>query len=181
MRRILVSSLALVMLMFAVPGTVSAHELEQNNGVSVVVHIPPFDAPEANTPQTLEFELGSTATAFSLTNYRLTLIVSEESKTIVSEPAAPAFFGSATKAKAMVTFPKIGVYDVALQGKSVTPGKPDFAVSYSVRVASSKTATMPNDGSEALWVGGTIFICFLMFTAARIIDGGRYSKKKAHK
>lgn len=179
MRRLCVMLCLVVAVLIGGSQTVAAHVLAQDNGVSVVLHIPPFDAPQANELTSLEFQFGTDNGSFSLNDYKIDLLVLDNGQQIQHMAVPSAYFGSASLATTTITFPKIAVYQLVLHGTAITPGKPNFSVTYSVRVPVSHTgshAARQSNGGQVVLIGAAILILFGMVAARQIVVGKRYAK-----
>ena len=125
--------LGLLLLLSQAP-LASAHDLEENNGTAVALHVEPDDKPVAGTPTELELLFSKNVGGFQMNNYIIKLQVIEHGKQQQQVIVTPAFFGAADKGRATVTFPKIDTYQVTLTGVSKSNPESNFKMNYEVKV-----------------------------------------------
>lgn len=158
-----------------------AHVLKQDNGVSAVLHIAPFDAPVSNNPTRIEIEFSNAADTFSLNDYRIQLQLVENGQTVHDYTVRPAYSGAASQGLAVVTFPKADVYELSLSGTPTSTAATKFAMQYEVRVTAGQGSSKQGNQTEVLVIGAAALIIFSMFAARQIVAGKRYAAAKQGK
>ena len=159
--------------------TVKAHELESNNGVSVIFHIEPDDNPTAGEPTVLNMLFSDKAGGFKISNYALKVELRQGKKLLVSYPVAPAFFGATREGDSTITFPSTGSYDIKLIGTTKDPSKQSFKFDYDVSVKNAgATSGAKNTGNvKTVFILSAFSLIVLGVIAARAIaSGGKYKK-----
>jgi len=164
------SSVLFLLLLFVwwlIPITpAAAHQLASDNGVNVVLHVAPDDAPVAGRKAQLIFYLGSQSSSFYAQNCGCQLSLNLRHRQIANPPLQLGTNG----ATASVTFPQAGVYTVVLSGDT-------FHVKFVVRVAKSGSPfSLYNLGAQVLAVSMLSLIVLFAIARRTIIDGGRYNK-----
>ncbi len=160
-------SVALLSLLLA-PNYASAHILEENNGVSAILHIPPDDNPIAAQKTTLSFEIKQTGGGLSVKNCDCTVSIKHDGKLIVTS-AVTASSSNDGAGEATVTFPEVGAYDISLIGHAKDASFQDFTLHYVERVATTAASSrnsMPRDYTTLIIVGSTGFILLIMTSYA---------------
>ena len=116
-------------------GLASAHQLGSNNGVTVVLHVDPDDAPVsgANTQLVLYYGTTMPKTVFNTRYCDCHVQVYDGTKTIADVPIKTEF-GNGTQATANVTFPSAAAYQVVVSGSATSGQFPTFRVPFVVRV-----------------------------------------------
>ncbi len=159
-------------------GHAVAHELAQDNGVSVVLHVEPNDSPVAAKPTKLTFELSNITGGFALKDYVATvkLIVNNQTVrryAIEPTPGAPSV-GNAT-----VTFPASAVYEVVLTGVPSAAGVPKFIIKYPLRVTGPTAASQRASASlQAILISVASLGLLALIATSNIRAGQKYRPKK---
>lgn len=178
---IIAMSLLVVIITCFKVAVVSAHELETNNNVSVVMHIPPSDNPEANQRTMLNFFFGNDSSSFRLEDYTVEAHVGIDSNFVQVSPVVPAYSGANVDGVAFVTFPKVGTYKIELVGTDQKNRRQDFVVEYVVNVDRSATGdgqTTKNKSGTVILFGSTVLVAVIMLAIQQIIDGRRYEHRR---
>jgi hypothetical protein len=178
------SILALTILCIGTFGNMaSAHVLKQNNGVSAVLHIAPYDAPVSGKPIQVKFDFSNTAGTFSLTDYRIRVQVRASDKSVQTYDVKPEFFGTSTQGLATIIFPNPDVYSLNLIGMSSVDGS-RFTIPYDVRVTPGTDIEMNYHKNDQILVVGVtgviIIVTFTMVAVKQLIAGKRYSSNLPH-
>lgn len=126
--------IGVLMPIFVMVASASAHVSQSNNGVSAVLHILPDDNPVAAEQTFMQFSFGNSTNAFLVKDCDCKLTVSDGSRDIMSLELEPIDPGS-SKALAIVQFPKGGVYNLVMTGSAGQASAQDFRLNYLVRVA----------------------------------------------
>lgn len=154
-----------------------AHVLEQDNGVSAVLHIVPDDVAVAGRPTRLEFEFGGSHGSLDVSACKCNLTLKDNGR-VVQKTALGSAGGSGGTASATVIFPQIGVYDLAVAGQATGDHATSFSLDFTVRVAESQAAAGNSTaGLEVILVSLTSFILLVLIAVRLLIDGGRYKRK----
>jgi len=141
-----------------------AHILEESNGISAILHIPPDDKPVANEKTKLYFDLQSKDIRFKVEDCNCRVTISSNDKVIESSQQLKPRSTSDAAGEVTVTFPKVGVYDISLEGSSKNKAYSDFSLNYVERVTtttehnSSATKYLPT----ILILVSTVVILFVM-------------------
>ncbi len=154
---------------------VSAHVLKSDNGVAAVLHIPPYDAPVANTSQQLQFQFGTTSGSFQISDYKVAVTILNGDHVVQKTAVVPPYFGANAEEDAKVLFPQPAVYTVNLSGVSQS-GAPNFAMTYEVRVTGAAKPQSTN-GAQILLIGVACLIILAMVATRQIVTGKRYAAK----
>lgn len=170
----LVSLLLLPVVMLATAGSAGAHVLEQDNGVSAVLHIEPTDDPVAARPTPLQFEFANNVGSFRLADYDTKLVVIENNRLVHEYAVEPA---SASAGEASVTFPQAALYDVVLTGTPVVAGAPQFRLDYRVRVAgvTSTTGHRVAASLQVILISALSVILLTMVAVSNVRIGKKYA------
>jgi len=156
----------------------SAHVLQENNGVSAVLHIDPDDNPEAAVPTKLQLAFGEQNGTFSLKQAsHLRVDVLQQGKQLQQVPVTPVTSDD-TSGVAVVTFPKVGIYQVVVSGS--TPQVPSFQLVYTERVATVAGATNESATSslQVVLISLVSLIIVAIVGSTYIAQGGRYNKTR---
>lgn len=172
------SLLLLTLAMVLLPlGTVQAHVLREDHGISGVLHMPPSDEPRANEPTSLNISFGDKNGTLNLADCNCNLQVSKDGKDLAKVPLKPQ---AKLSAAGTYTFPAIGVYDVVVTGTPRNSAFPTFQLTYIVRVASDVRTTASlerkNSNTVLLIVSFGVLAGIALLANAGMRDGGRYSK-----
>lgn len=132
--------------------TASAHVLKEQHDTYVAMHVDPDDNPLSGQPTKILFDFSNNKHAFRLNDCDCQLKITADGQQIVASKVEAAFFGSATKGQAIVTFPKAGVYDLILTGSSKTKDYQDFTLDYPLRVNVGRAATAQTASNDSLAV-----------------------------
>ncbi len=160
-------------------GTAGAHDLKQDNGISVVLHIPPEDNPKAGQLTELELSFGDNKDAFTLQDCDCQVMVKHGSRILQTLTPEPAQTGATLDSKVYVQFPNIGVYDIVVAGKARDATFGTFSLDYSVPVATSNSGARVSSGqgSEILLISSGSLITLTVLAYGAIKQGGRYRSK----
>lgn len=164
--------------------SVSAHELESNNGVSVIFHIEPDDNPTAGEPTVLNMLYSHEAGGFKISNYTLKVELHQGDTLVASYPVAPAFFGATREGDSTITFPSVGSYDIKLIGTAKEKSVQSFKLDYDAKVsnAGSTSGAKNTNNVKTVYILSAFSLIILgMITARAVINGGKYKSNKASK
>ncbi len=159
-------------------GLASAHLLEQNNGISAVLHMPPDDNPQAGQITKLYLSFGNSANQFRLQNCTCQVSIKNNGRTLLTTTPQPAQNGAPLNSVASITFPAIGVYDVIVIGSAKNGEFQAFQLDYLVRVATataSRSTMTQNSGGTALMISAGSLLILGIFAYIAIQHGSRYS------
>lgn len=122
----------LVASLLAMPGFVSAHELESDNGISAVLHLPPDDKPISGETTKYEFLVSDQKGQLSLTDCDCKVLLKKNGQLIKSQQLQVT---DDQRGYGSVIFPKPGVYNLELTGAPrANADFDDFEFENSVRV-----------------------------------------------
>jgi hypothetical protein len=125
----------LTFLFLLFPGTASAHVLKTDGNIGAVMHIDPGDAPVANSPATIYFDIKDKTGQFNTTKCGCRVDILEGGKVVNSDSLSFAN---------TYTFPGKDVYQVELIGTPQKPGDfQPFTLTYDVRVDQDAGVTPP--------------------------------------
>jgi hypothetical protein len=180
LRAYLLSVLAVVLLTTGGPVPyAAAHELEENNGVSAVLHIAPDDNPYARQETFFNFDFVSKAAGFDVRYCACKASVQTESGRLQTASVISSN-DSATAGHAVLTFPEAGVYKVNVRGFTSAELRQRFELTYTVRVAAAVNQTDTARARAASWqvilLSLTSLILLTVVASEMIRRGGRYRK-----
>lgn len=176
MKRLLAGISLALLVIVGLPQSAWAHELQQNNGVSAVLHIVPDDNPVAAEDTYLEFEFSSQNAGFDLATCQCT----------VSFQAAPNQLQTAkifnhdnspVSGHAVINFPQAGVYTLQVQGYTSAALTEHFKLSYIERVAPGGDDAVSISSAKSIEIGifSLASLGLLAVVASEMIRrGGRY-------
>ena len=124
------------------------------------MHIAPADAPVANQPTLLQFQFGSSNGPFQISDYKVSVAVQDDTKTIATMTVTE--HGSQAQGQAWVLFPRPAVYTISLSGVSIEGTEPDFGMPYQVRVTGSAEVSDDTTRNIILVAGLIIFVMVLI-------------------
>ncbi|HEX8227349.1 MAG TPA: hypothetical protein VF572_05780 [Candidatus Saccharimonadales bacterium] len=168
--------LALVAAVLTGTPVVSAHDLQEDKGVSAVLHIPPDDNPEAAEETFLNFDFSSDQAGFDLRycSCKVSFQSSDErlaTANIISND-------SATSGHAAVTFPKPGVYGLTVSGFVDGKLRERFQLVFPVRVtgglSSAENTNRTARSLQIILLSGASLILLGVAASEVIRRGGRY-------
>lgn len=136
-------TLAFVMLFAALlfvgwQGSVGAHELKEDNGVSAVLHIPPDDNPKSGQDTLLYFAFSSTNPEFNLGYCKCQVSYQATDNQLRAAAINPAE-DDPSSGYATVNFARPGVYTITVRGMVATDPGNTFEISYRVRVSAGSS------------------------------------------
>ena len=159
--------------------TTFAHELKQNNGTSLVLHILPDDDPLVGEPTDLDLSFGSSKNGFNIANCDCSLDINQSGKLIkhiVLNPSAP---GATQTASTTFIFPKAGAYNVIVTGIARNHEFSNFKLEYPVTVRSG-TGNAAEDRSGAMQevalISAASFTIFFVLVLNVVRQSSRYNK-----
>ncbi|HEX8182925.1 MAG TPA: hypothetical protein VF575_04985 [Candidatus Saccharimonadales bacterium] len=159
---------------------VSAHELQQDKGVSAVLHIPPDDNPYAERETFLNFNFTSQNGRFDLR--RCDCVVTAQDG--INRPITSPLYStdkSAIKGYAGINFPAAGVYEVDVQGFAAGYAGERFKLAYQLRVvspsASDESSSDLGSGWQVIMLSLTALLLLGIVANELIKRGGRYGKR----
>ncbi len=165
-----------IVLLVGIPQLAFAHELEQNNGISAVLHIQPDDNPIAGRKTILNISYGDSAKKFTLENCDCKISLVRNEKVLTTVKATPAHLHSTLESSAEIVFPSPGEYEIRASGRSNNNTFPDFEIEFPVKISKNIKKDTINDGYKVLiFAAGTLLIViFAAFTYIK--NGKRYNK-----
>jgi hypothetical protein len=148
--RLLVAAtlLAIAALGFATR-TASAHTLDLDGDIAVVLHVNPNDMPVSSSPTSFILFFNDSTNRFALSKCNCKATILEDTQTIVTEQLVAS---SPLQSNDPITFPKPDVYTIEVSGKPKDGHAfQPFFVSYTVRVIPGvkKPKLVPN----LVWAG----------------------------
>lgn len=170
--------LVLSLLFGAPPGVASAHELNEDNGIAGVLHIPPDDNPRAGQPTELDITFGDQNKLFSLQDCTCEVVVKQAATLLQTALAQPVVEGASLASAVTVTFPTPGSYDVVVSGSSKKGTFHNFSFDFLVRVSNgaNQTSAPTNKlGRDVVIIGLGSLIILAMFAYIYIKHGKRYA------
>ena len=160
--------------MFGLTQDVFAHELEQSNGISAVLHIPPDDNPLAGKKTVLNVAYGDKAQKFSLENCSCFISVVQNEHVLSTVKATPALPHSKLDSAVKVIFPNPGKYEVRVSGISIDNSFAEFEIEFPVKITNSAIVASNKAGYQVLiFAIGTLLIN-AMIAYTLISKGKRY-------
>ena len=181
MRRLCILLAALVCLSAGWSAPAAAHELKSDNGISAVLHIVPDDNPRSEEETTLYFSFDSQNRGFDLNYCKCQVSFQSSENKLVSAPVTPDA-GSSTGGYATVTFPRAGVYTVALRGLVASEPGSYFNLKYTLRVAAGTTAAQAamrrTASGQVILLTLTGLVILAIVAAEFIRRGKRYTIKR---
>jgi hypothetical protein len=154
-----------------------AHVLESDGDVSAVLHVPPDDAPLAGQTVNVGLAFTSNNSGFDLNNYRVTVRVLRDTKSLSSAPLQTEA-GASRYGTANITFPEAGAYRLQVSGQPTAGGRP-FTLRFSVRASAGPGMAADSFGSAGVdfWTISAGSLAILVIVArAQIKRRGRYNK-----
>ncbi len=137
--------LALLLVLIALPASVSAHVLETNNGIGAVLHVDPADDPIAGQQTKLYFEF-NTSGGFNANNCECKLTVKQNAN-ILTELALSA--ESDKRGATSYVFPSRSAYELQVSGKPKNGANfSDFKLDYTLRVDKGAGAGQSNTNNQ---------------------------------
>ncbi len=134
----------------------SAHTLDLDGNISVVLHVNPNDMPSSGSPTSFILYFNDSANQFSLPKCNCRVTVLQGLHTIASEQLTDS---SAMQSNDPVTFPSPGVYTIQV---SSTPKRgytfQSFFVSYNVRVI---RGVHKSHLTEEIWIGVGVVVALV--------------------
>lgn len=155
-------------------GVAAAHVLKQDQGISAVLHIPPEDAPRADTPVKLKISFADTQDAFSLKNCNCQAVIKLNEKAVQTAPIRLSPKELALQGEANVKFPKAGVYEISIQGMPKDGSFTEFQLEYSVKVSAAASAGVGSKGTSVIIIAVGGLIVLGLFAYLAIAGGNRY-------
>lgn len=177
MKQIIGLLLILSLLLVLGSGRAAAHELKEDHGVDVVLHIEPDDNPVAGQAVRLELQFGSIEGSFSVHDYKLRLAAEDAGQSAKSVDITPINAEALSQGTAPITFDRAAVYDLVVTGTPLVPGAPAFKVDFLTRVIGNTRAEpgTTGNGEEVLLTSGLSMGILLAIASRNLRRGGRYS------
>lgn len=152
----------------------SAHELQQNKGISAVLHIAPDDNPVALEDTLLDFDFTSQKPGFDLRYCACKVSIQTSAERLLTTSIV-SNNNSASVGHAVINFPEAGVYSVRITGFTSDKLTERFQLAFQVRVVvgqGDKTVV----GWQIVMLSATSLVLFGVLAAEIIRRGGRYSR-----
>ncbi len=131
-----------------------AHVLQTDGSIGAVLHVDPEDDPIVGEQSSFFFSIKDKQNKFSFANCSCTVTV-KENGTIMSQTTI-------SDQTFLYTFPRKGVYQVTLTGKSNNKSFQSFSLTYDIRVARETKNQSVNTNTTThmphLFVGGMILL-----------------------
>lgn len=186
LQRVTQSLILIMLLVIASSGSVSAHVLKQNNGISAVLHVPPEDNPTAGEKVELNIAFGDKTNKFNLMNCNCKVLIQSDGQTINTYDTKPALEGATEAGSVDTVFPKPGIYHVLVTGQSTNDSFQTFRLDYTLRVSadSANRANSKKPTTEIAIIGVGSILIIGMFAYNGISFGERYkpvSSIESHK
>lgn len=146
-----------------VPASASAHILDRQGPITVLLHTDPNDQPQAHAKSQFLFIVANDNRVFSFDDYDTQVVVETNGKTLFDKKvfAPPKSFNSMI---VDYTFPSIGVFDVTIKGtpKNGTKAEP-FTADFTLRVDQIATASSQSHIWIILFAGAGGVVLILLF------------------
>lgn len=179
--QVILSASLVLLVMIGASGISRAHELEQDTGISGVLHIPPVDEPKAGQQTQLFVSFGDKLDRFNLTDCNCTMTFEKGGKTLQTVPLRPQIAGATLASVTDYEFPSAGDYGISVKGHATNEQFPDFSLPYDVTVENSAEngalSTKKNNSSSVGLLGVGAIALIGVFCYAGIKDGGRYRQQ----
>lgn len=164
-------------------GSAWAHELEQDNGISAVLHIAPDDNPVAGRDTPLDLAFTSQQPGFDL-RYCACIVNIQTSADRLFTASVVSINNLPTEGQAVVKFPRAGVYNIAVQGFTSDKLHDRFRLNYRTRVipaagAAADAAARTARSTQIIMLSLTGLVLLAVLASEVIRRGGRYDKKPA--
>lgn len=153
---------------------VFAHELEQDNGISAVLHIPPDDNPVAAKKTQINIAYGDKNKKFSLKKCSCTISVVRNEHVLSSVPARPALPGSSLDSAVEVVFPSKGQYEIRASGKAIDNSFAEFQVEFPVKITQSSIDTKAKAAFAIMILAAGTILINIVIAYSFISKGNRY-------
>jgi hypothetical protein len=176
-----VSAIALLLIIFLTPcftRLASAHILQTDGAISVLLHTNPDDDPIIGKPADLLFLVSDRTSGFTTANCNCAITISKDNKQLLGGPLTKVdslntIFGFSQP----FTFPQKGIYTVVVTGSPKTPKSfQNFQVKYDLRVA--RENSLPSYSSLAHLSHSAHFWHYLLFGMAFLVAGILSIKEK---
>lgn len=176
-----------IVVLLATPWTVMnkkvvhAHVLKQDNGVSVMLHIPPYDHPAAGVNTNLEVSLALANDPLDISGCSCSVLIQNNNMNIATIPIEASEM-DANRGLASFVFPNSGVYTAIIEGSSLKDIHYRFRVSYQLIVAPSSAQTSQSTMTKKILpvsiivIGIGSFAVFCVLVVVRIRTRGLFSK-----
>lgn len=157
-------------------GYAAAHELQQDHGVSAVLHIYPDDNPQTGRQTHIGLDFTSTIPGFDLASCGCSVNARSISGQQLRAAVVPTD-NAAANGHAALTFPEAGLYDLQVTGRAAKQSETVFSLSYPVRVsAAGGTTAGGGTGSWQVILLSVMSLVLLGYLAAHMLRrGGRYN------
>ncbi len=164
------AGIALLCVLAAVPLIASAHALEANKDIGIVLHIDPSDTPVPGSPSRIYLEFKNKNGAFSISECSCALSIAKHGSAAVFRVALAQSQADPALADASFSFPSAGVYTLRVEGVPVSgPGFTPFDATFDVRVSEGSAPVrsfVQGHALHALIIGGG----FVFFFGAVLYD-----------
>ena len=165
------------LVVLGLPGTTSAHELNEDQGISAVMHIIPDDNPVTDRETQINFEFKNENPGFDLATCSCQIAVKGSTGTSVVSPITHVQ-NSKTSGLAIAKFMTPGATNIAVSGYGSADHVSKFHLNYEISVRPIATTVAPINHAETYGVIGisTASILLLTLIAAYLTGNGtRYN------